>query len=343
MTPAPPGRFVGATTDSLANRTLPAVAELWRVETGRGVTSPLIEHGGLLIATATSRDVTAFDPETGQRIWQRRVSGPVIGGATLHAGRLLVAVGDDDGGIQALDPASGTTLWTSSIGSVIHAPGAAYGRAFAGTEMGVVASVDIESGAEMWRIRLSRPVSSTPLPIDGQIVVTAEDTLYVLAAENGLIRWRMPLAAHVGAAPAARGDTLYLPLRSGELIAIAVNGRRELWRASFGDHPILATPALAPDGAIYVLNRAAELWRFRPGGAAPVRVAELGGAATAAFSASENGALVGRVDGALFLVRPEDGEILWRHDFDDAIRAPVAVHGNAIFVPLLRGTVVKLR
>jgi hypothetical protein len=37
-----------------------------------------------------------------------------------------------------------------------------------------------------------------------------------------------------------------------------------------------------------------------------------------------------------------NGAIVAEHKFNDSISAPVAVHGGALYVPLLRGRIVKL-
>src|SRR5690606_18498689 len=112
------------------------------------------------------------------------------------------------------------------------------------------------------------------------------------------------------------------------------------WRATV-EAPILAPPAVADNGAVYVLTRDASVWRIS--GARDVRrIAALGGAATGAFTLARGGLLVGRLDGTLFLLDLE-GNIIWQMDLGDSIVAPVSVYGGAVYVPLLHGDIVKLQ
>lgn len=321
-----------------------AVAEAWRVDVGRGLAAPLVAWGHLLIAAAASRDVTALDPGTGERVWRRRVAGPVLGGATVHEDRVFVATGDERGRAIALDAATGAELWSAEVGPVAHRPAHSMGRLVIASETGEVVSLDAATGDRLWRNRLPRPAVSAPAPTaDGsRIVIPAQDTLYVLAAATGLIEWSAPLGAPAAGPPALHGEMAYVPLRSGEVVAVSLDARREAWRVRLGEEPVLATPVVASDGALFVLDRAADLWRVAPGGGQPGLVARLGGAAAGSLALVGDGLLVGRVDGALFLVRAADGGVAWRHDLGDAIRTPATPHGGAIYVPLLAGRVARL-
>ena len=102
-----------------------------------------------------------------------------------------------------------------------------------------------------------------------------------------------------------------------------------------------ATPVLDTDDAAYLLSEHATVWRIEPNGVM-TQVAALGGAARASLTLAANGLLVGRLDGALFMLR-RDGEIMWDEYFDDSIEAPVAVYRGAVYVPMLRGDLVMLR
>ena len=86
----------------------------------------------------------------------------------------------------------------------------------------------------------------------------------------------------------------------------------------------------------------ASVWRITDAGRDVRRIAALGGAATGSLTLARDRLLVGRLDGALFLL-DVDGDIIWRMDLDDSIVASVSVHGGAVFVPLMHGDVVKLQ
>ena len=66
------------------------------------------------------------------------------------------------------------------------------------------------------------------------------------------------------------------------------------------------------------------------------------GAASGSLTAIGRRLVVGRLDGALFVL-DETGGVLWRTDLEDSVIAPVATHAGVMFVPLLRGTLVRLQ
>src|SRR5690606_1638161 len=244
----------------------------------------------------------------------------------------------------------GRTAWDRTIGASPFPPLIVEGAVYFATARGELVALGVEDGDELWRTRLRGSAASTPVHHgDGILVATVRDTLYRLDRASGRITARAPLPATVSAAPALVADTLYLPLQTGDLVAYRLPGLEELWRAPFGA-PILAAPVAGPDGSLYVLNRNAEVWRVRRGARAGERtaslagerIASLDGAARASLAVAQGRLLVGRLDGRLFLLEA-DGRVVWERDFEDSIAAPVTVADGALYVPLLGGTIVKLR
>ncbi|MBI4545270.1 MAG: PQQ-binding-like beta-propeller repeat protein [Gemmatimonadetes bacterium] len=317
-----------------------AVEEAWRVEVGRGLLSPLLVKGPVLLA-AGNRIVAALSAETGEHFWERRMDGPVTGGLVWRGERLFLAQEQREGKALALELQSGGRLWARVVGSTPFPPLLVGDAVYLGTEGGNLFALDTRNGEELWKTKLAA-AASTPIPYQESLLLpTTADTLYLLDRPTGRVAARAPLPASVSAAPALLEDTLYLPLHSGEVLALLLPGLVEVWRAPFGA-PILAAPAVAADGSLYVLTRSAEVWRVPRGGRAGERIASLGGAARAALTLAQDRLLVGRLDGQLFLLR-SDGTTVWKQDFEDSIVAPVTVQNGAIYVPLLRGTIVKLK
>ncbi|HEX7091417.1 MAG TPA: PQQ-binding-like beta-propeller repeat protein [Longimicrobiales bacterium] len=325
-----------------AERAPEAPEIVWRADVGRGLLTPLLAEGPVLIATTANRMVAVLDAETGEHYWERRLDGPVTGGAVRRGTRLVVATEDRDGKAYALGLERGRTAWDRSIGASPFPPLMVDGAAYFATAGGELVALAVEDGDELWRTELGAAAASTPVHHgDAILVATVRDTLYRLDRASGRIVGRAPLPATVSAAPALITDTLYLPLQTGDLVAYRLPDLEELWRAPFGA-PILAAPVAGPNGSLYVLNRNAEVWRVRRGGRAGERIASLGGAARASLAVAQDRLLVGRLDGKLFLLEA-DGRVVWERDFDDSIVAPVTVADGALYVPLLRGTIVKLR
>lgn len=314
----------------------------WDVHVGRGLLAPLLVTGPAVIATTADHKVSALDPSTGEPYWQRSLRGPILGGAVLGGERILVATSDVEGRVYALDARTGAQVWNYPAGATSHAPLYSDGAVFVASDDGFVTALDAESGTELWRTRLPRRAAAAPVEFGEHIIVAAQDTAFLLNRGGGEVGVRTALGASVSAPLALSGETAFVALRSGEVVALMLPWLTELWRVSLDGEPILAAPAVAPDGSLYVLTRAAEVWRFRSGAPPPDRVAALDGATDASLTLVRDGLLIGRLDGALFLLR-YDGTVLWQHDLDESIRAPVAVSDGAVFVPLQTGQIVKLR
>lgn len=326
-----------------AAETVPAAPEeAWRASVGRGLVTPVVVEGPVVIASTANRMVATLSTETGEHYWERRLDGPVTGGVVRGGQRIFAATDDRDGKVYALRFERGRTAWDRRIGASAF-PGLIVGDAvYFATARGDVVALDIEDGDEVWRVRLGDPATSTPVPHrESLLVTTVRDTLYRIERGSGRIAARAALPGTVSAAPTLVADTIYLPLQTGDLVAYQLPQLEELWRAPFGA-PILAAPVVGQDGSLYVLNRSAELWRVRPGARAGEKLASLDGAARASLAIARDRLLVGRLDGKLFLL-DMDGRVLWERDFEDSIVAPVTVADGALYVPLLRGTIVKLR
>jgi alcohol dehydrogenase (cytochrome c) len=70
---------------------------------------------------STGGSITAMNPHTAKIAWRHPLPGGGATGMLTTAGKLLFA-GDGAGNIVAFDPANGTPLWHSRVGSVAGAP-----------------------------------------------------------------------------------------------------------------------------------------------------------------------------------------------------------------------------
>jgi outer membrane protein assembly factor BamB len=320
-----------------------SVELVWRADVGRGLHAPVLVEGGIVFAATGSRMIAALDPATGEHFWDRRLDGGAPSGLVRHGTRLIAATVDRQGRVHATGISRGSGAWSRRVGPVSHAPVLVGDTVLVVTDGGALHVLDAASGSPHWQIRLPAAPRASPVPTRHGHLVMVRDSVLLLDRRNGAILARTAVEGNVSAAPAVAGDTAFLPLFSGELLLLSLPALAELGRVATGA-PILAAPVVAPDGAVYFLNRAAELWRLpRPGPAENAeRLAGPDGAATGSLTLVANGLLVGRLDGVLLFLDRDGGE-LWRRELGDAIRAPVTVADGAVYVPLLRGHIVKLR
>jgi len=319
-----------------------SVDTAWRRRIGPSILSPLLVEDGIVVAATGGGRVVALEAATGERAWRRGVGGSVRAGLVRGGEWLLTASERDRGRAFGLRFRDGGVSWAREVGAVVHPPAVAGGTAFFATTTGAVQALDVRTGALIWETTLTAAAAAPPLVHAGALwVATRADTLYALDPATGRAAARLGLPTPVSSGLAVHGPDILVPLHSGELLAYDPAADVVIGRHALGA-PILAAPVVSETGEAYVLTSAAEVWRVPAGRAGePYRVAALGGAARASLAVAGGALLVGRLDGELVALEP-DGSVRWRVRLDDSIAAPVTVATDAIYVPLLRGTVVKL-
>ena len=132
----------------------------WRVELGSGeVGTPAVAGGRVYFArgiegTEPTHDLVALDTRDGREIW----SFPSPGGEQVHLGAVAhgrVFATSEDGNLYALDPATGSSVWTAPIGGRLTSLATVAGDViYVGSAPDAVVAIDATSGSEAWRIEV---------------------------------------------------------------------------------------------------------------------------------------------------------------------------------------------
>ncbi len=178
----------------------------WKSDVGEGsgddrhiLAQPLVVGGTVYTMDARSL-VTAFDSESGRRLW-----------------RTDVELEEEDGGY--------------------FGGGLAYedGRLFVTTGFAIIFALDAQSGEIIWQQRVTGPMRAAPTVSGGRVFATTLDNrTFALAADNGRRLWEHTGVQEIagllgGASPAVAGSVVVVPYSSGELHALLVENGRELW------------------------------------------------------------------------------------------------------------------
>lgn len=304
----------------------------------RGIpVTPLLQDD-MMVTVVSGGAIAVASAESGDRYWSRRFNGAIAGRALRVGNRLILATHHRKGGLVALDIRRGRRSWDREFdGRAAAEPVHHRGVIYLATDRGELFAVDATTGAVQWQARIGRLVEQPPLALTDEIIVAARDTLYRVAAGDGTVVARHAIAAAPTAPLAAAGDTIIVATQDGVVVAYSGRGAREIWRQDTGA-PVLAAPVVAEDG-VWVLNRQAEVWRLTATSAE--RVAALEGTATESLTLTAGGLVVGTLDGVVTYMR-RDGSIVWQEKVRGSVRAPVAVHQGAVYVPTLAGRIVKL-
>jgi outer membrane protein assembly factor BamB len=217
--------------------------------------------------------IAALDKRDGSIRW--RTPAPPEGGwqtpvLVKHQGRDVLLV-SKEGGVGALDAATGRQLWQHSLGkasqaravpSLAAAEGQVLVPSMNRSETYLLSLTD--PAQPIWRAAAATTQYSTPLIYRGRVyLVNAVGVLFSVDLASGRGVWQTRLPGPAWASAIAAGDRIYF---------FTVNGETAVLDARPGDQPvILATNRLPVQGRVYAaaatdgslfLREAARLWRL---------------------------------------------------------------------------------
>lgn len=170
-------------------------------------------------------ELICLDRTTGRLAWRTRLhdarrGGPLPENETFNRRTAVPILVDDtlycgstDGGLYALDPASGEVRFRHDARTkIVSAPSVDGGRLFLGGLDGGVVVFDLRSRREIARTTLSGAISSTPVPAGDILVVGCRDyTLYGLKRGDLSIAWTFSFwFSWVESAPAVVDGLAYI-------------------------------------------------------------------------------------------------------------------------------------
>jgi outer membrane protein assembly factor BamB len=212
----------------------------WRYQTGGRVRSSPAYRDGMTVVGSWDGRVYALDFATGKERWVFHTDGDTLNSAKFGFDRRAVQsspaivggavyVGSRDGGLYAIDAATGARRWRSTHrGSwVVGSPSVANGRAYVGSSDGhFIQAVDTATGKEVWRLNLESNVLASPL-LAGDLLLAATFSTSSLRGEllaiepaTGRLRWRLALDEATVSSPSLYDGEIYLGTERGSVVAV---------------------------------------------------------------------------------------------------------------------------
>jgi len=146
-----------------------------------------------------------------------------------------------DGTINRIEAASGRTLWRINAGTRLTAGVGSDGMTVAvAAEEGMLMAYDGD-GKLRWKAQASSEILSAPAVGQGLVVVRSVDNrIAAYDAESGVRRWvvqRMspPLTLRTAPGIAIAGQTAFVALPGGRLLALALHNGGPRWEVAVGD------------------------------------------------------------------------------------------------------------
>lgn len=251
--------------------------ELWRQRlNASSQTAPLVAGARVFVLTA-DRTVTAFDGQSGRRLWQQQRSGEAL---VLRQAGVLMAVGNTlvaglSGKLVGLDPLTGSVRWEAPIATprgtndierlvdlvagVSRQGESVCVRAF----QAAVGCVQTGRGEVLW----TKPaISGTGVHGDGDVVigVEADGTVLAWRRADGERAWTQEkLRYRELSAPLVAGRSVVIGDGQGLLHFISREDGSLLARVPTDGKPIVATPVLAGN-TLVVVTSGGSVYGLRP-------------------------------------------------------------------------------
>ena len=324
--------------DEAIPATQPAVA--WDVNAGAGMRGALLLLDSVVVTATTNRELLAYHRQSGRRHWQRRFGNAVTSTVLYDRNMLYIGTDENDGSLHAREIARGQERWRVRLGAVATTPLLGSNVIYVGTQQGTVNALSLDNGNRVWRIRLPGAIAETLIDAGDHLVAfTASDSVFALRKNDGAVIARGRLPGTPSAAPALADRTIIVPVHPGNVVGVDVTTLAVSWQVDAAA-PVLTAPAVAEDGSSYVAARDGSVYRIRAGRAE--RIAQVPHALSSSLTLARDHLLLGSYDGTLSALAL-DGSVVWTYGFNDSIVSPVAVGDQAVYVPLLRGRIIKLR
>ncbi|MDH3583802.1 MAG: PQQ-binding-like beta-propeller repeat protein [Phycisphaerae bacterium] len=201
---------------------------------------------------------------------------------------------------QARLPQNPKLLWTFATGGAIKSsPVIAGGRAYIGSDDGMVYALDLRTGKKIWQFKTPHedPVEAPPtLHGDRLFVGDVGGFMYALDASDGKLIWKHEAQDKIV------GAANVIPGKTGSALVV------------FGAH----------DGVLYGLDAATgkQAWAF-----------EISDPINGSPAVSRGRSIFGGCDGALHVVSTDNGQSVRSVDVGDIIAGSAALDGHVAFTP----------
>jgi outer membrane protein assembly factor BamB len=192
---------------------------LWQVTADGQFSRPAVASDLVYVGSADGT-LRAFAIADGREAWRAEVGGWV--GSPAIAGDLAVV--GSGGTLFALDAATGEGRWQFETGAFSALPAVAGGRVYvSGSGDHTLDALDAATGEPVWSYQADSEMGA-PSVADGIVYVgTGSGALLAIGAEDGQLRWQLPVGASLATTSAIVADGIaYVGTgTTGELTAVA--------------------------------------------------------------------------------------------------------------------------
>jgi outer membrane protein assembly factor BamB len=255
---APSMRAAAIVAESQANRL--GLTRAWFAQAGSLQSTGPVNHihyfEGVVLAQTSGGMVSAFDAETGRRLWHRQVGPRGRWTSEAAANKDFVAVVNGSR-LHVMDRQTGAELWNRQLRGVPAAgPGMSETYAFVPMIDGNVEGYALDGSTKFspWRYKSSGDVMISPMTTPQSVSWTTERGYFYVADPDGAgVRYRLETNDTITARPGYWTPNLYAGSVNGFVYAVDEATARINWKYSIGD-PIEEPPVAIGD-KVFVISR----------------------------------------------------------------------------------------
>ena len=336
------------------------IETLWSRRAASGVGGQRLDlrpvvAGGQVFVAGHEGDVAAYDPFTGERLWEVDTGVPISGGPGAGSG--LVVVGSSGGAVVALASSDGAVAWRAQVTSeVLSAPAIGERIVAVRTVDGKLFGLDATNGERSWVYDRTVPVltlrgTSAPV-IVGDVVVAGFDSGHVAAISlaDGQLRWESQVAAPSGstelerladmdADPVVSDGVVFAVTFQGRISAFDLGTGRALWQRDMSSHAGIGIGRRL----LYVTDEQSHIWAFDRGtGSSLWRQDGLERRRVTRPVEFGDYVVVADFEGHVHWLSIDDGGFAARVRAGGAVLAPAATNEIAVYVLGESGTLTAL-
>jgi eukaryotic-like serine/threonine-protein kinase len=266
--------------------------EKWNFKSSRPIaSSPAVDHGTVYFVSSVGA-LVALDAGTGKSKWvfaaehERKFEAKGLHGYPSAAQTIpdawdlftsspavasgKVYFGSGDGGVYAVDAATGLLQWKFGTGDVVHAsPAVSGGTVYVGSWDSNLYAIDAETGRQKWAFKSGDDPAahnqvgfqSSPAIVDGTVYVGCRDAhVYAIDAATGRKKWDYPTSkSWVIGTPAVADGSVYVGTSDSARLLALDSGTGRL-RFNFDAKAYIFSSAAVASGIVYVGDHNGKLY-----------------------------------------------------------------------------------
>ncbi|MGD8395677.1 MAG: PQQ-binding-like beta-propeller repeat protein [Candidatus Eiseniibacteriota bacterium] len=285
--------------------------------------SPVLAEDGTIYVGDLSERLLALSPD-GARLWSFEGSGNFRHSTPAVADDGTILIGGSDGVLYAVHP-DGMLKWTFTVGAAIKtSPNVATdGTIYFGASDGRLYAVNADS-TQAWSYPTGGEIRSSPaIGPDGTIFFGSTDGFFYALWPDGSLRWRALTGDQIKYCSPAVNELGVVYFGSYDGFVYAFGSDQQFLWAYQTDNVVRSSPAIGPDGTVYI-GSDNRLLAINPNGGLEWSRSTGGTIYSSPVYFGDDDVIgIGSDDGAFYCVHA-DGSLDWRFTVGEPVRSTCA-------------------